>query len=120
MVAAKLANAAAWPEALSAIAASPSQTIGTNFDFNVREFVGHYNRLSAKPLQLIGSELSCDKAPEWYIVETEAAAQPETISVDARRPDGGHCSLRYALTSAYGYSTFFELRWFLYRAEAPL
>ena len=120
LVAAKQANGAAWPEALAAIAASPSQTIGTNFDFNVREYVGHYNRLSDRPLQLLGSDFSCDRAPEWYIVETEAASQPETISVDARRQDGGHCSLRYALTSAYGDSTFFESRWFLYRAEAPL
>lgn len=120
MVAAKQANVAAWPEALAAIAASPSPTIGTNFEFNVREFVGQYNRLSDRPLQLVGSDLSCEKAPEWYIVEAETAAQPETIGVDARRQDGGHCSLRYALTSAYGYSTFFESRWFLYRAEAPL
>jgi hypothetical protein len=120
MIAAKQANVAAWPQALAVIAASPSRTIGTNFDFNVREFVGQYNRLSDRPLQLIGSDLSCDTAPEWYIVETEAAAQPETISVDARRQDGGHCSLRYALTSTYGGSTFFESRWFLYRAEAPL
>jgi hypothetical protein len=71
-------------------------------------------------LQLFGSGLSCDRAPEWYIVETEAAAQPETISIDARRQDGGHCSLRYTLTSTYGDSTFFESRWFLYRAAAPL
>jgi hypothetical protein len=120
MVEAKQANIAAWPEALAAIAASPSQTIGTNFDFNVREFVGQYNRISDKPLRLIGSDLSCESAPEWYIVETEAALQPPTISVDARRQDGGHCELRYALTAAYGYSTFFESRWFLYRAEAPL
>src|SRR5271156_2687488 len=120
LVASKQANGAAWPEALAAIAASPSQTIGTNFDFNVREFVGHYNRLSDKPLQLLGSDLSCDRAPEWYILETEAASQPETISVDARRQDGGRCSLRYALTSAYGDSTFFESRWFLYRTETPL
>jgi hypothetical protein len=119
LAAAKEANSAAWPEALAAIAASPSQTVGTNFDFNVREFVGHYNRLHDKPLQLVGSELACDKAPEWYIVETEAAAQPETISVDASRPDGGHCGLRYVLTSAYGDSTFFESRWFLYRAKSP-
>ena len=120
LVAAKEANAAAWPEALAAIAASPLQTIGTNFTVNVREFIEHYNRLSGKPLQLIGSDLSCDEPPGWYVVETEAAAQPATISVEARRPDGGHCSLGYALKSAYGDSTFFESRWFLYRAEAPL
>jgi len=120
MVAAKQANVAAWPEALAEIAASPSPTIGTDFDFNVREFVGYYNRLSDKPLQLIGVDLSCDQPPEWYIVETDAAAQPATIDVEAHRPDGGHCSLRYALASAYGYSTFFESRWLLYRAEAPL
>ena len=120
MAVAKEANFAAWPEALSVIAASPSQRIGTNFDFNVREFVAHYNRFIDKPLQLMGSDLFCDNAPEWYIVESDTPAQPETIGVDAHREGGGHCRLRYALRSTYGYSTFFESRWLLYRAEAPL
>jgi hypothetical protein len=120
MVAAKDANVAAWPEALSVIAASPSQRIGTNFDFNVREFVEYYNRFTDKPLQLMGSDLLCDSAPEWYIVESDTPAQPATIGVDARRQGGGHCTLRYALGSTYGYSTFFESRWLLYRAAAPL
>jgi hypothetical protein len=120
IVVAKEANLAAWPEALSAIAASPSQRIGTNFDFNVREFVQHYNRFTGKPLQLVGSELSCDNAPEWYIVESDTPAQPETIGVDAHREGGGRCTLQYTLRSTYGYSTFFESRWLLYRAEASL
>jgi hypothetical protein len=120
MVVAKEANVAAWPEALSVIAASPSQRIGTNFDFNVREFVEHYNRSTDKPLQLMGSDLFCDNAPEWYIVESDTPAQPETIGVDAHRQGGGHCTLQYALRSTYGYSTFCESRWLLYRAEAPL
>jgi len=120
IVAAKEANVAAWPEALSVIAASPSQRIGTNFDFNVREFVEHYNRFTAKPLQLIGSDLVCDHAPEWYIVESDTPAEPKTIGVDAHREGGGHCTLPYALMSTYGYSTFFESRWLLYRAAAPL
>ena len=120
MVVAKEANVAAWPEALSVIAASPSQTIGTNFDFNVREFVEHYNRFADKPLKLMGSDLFCDNAPEWYIVESDTPAQPKTIGVAARLRGGGHCTLQYALTSTYGYSTFFESRWLLYRAETPL
>jgi hypothetical protein len=98
------------------IAASPSQRIGTNFDFNVKEFVEHYNRFTDKPLQLIGSDLFCDQAPEWYIVESDTPAEPETIGVDAAREGGGHCTLQYALRSTYGYSTFFESRWLLYRA----
>jgi hypothetical protein len=68
----------------------------------------------------MGSDLFCDNAPEWYIVESDTAARPETIGVDAGRQGGGHCTLRYALRSTYGYSTFFESRWLLYRAEAPL
>jgi hypothetical protein len=120
MVVAKEANVAAWPEALSVIAASPSQSIGANFDFNVREFVEHYNRFTDKPLKLMSSDLFCDNAPEWYIVESDAPAQPKTIVVDARLSGGGHCTLQYALRSTYGYSTFFESRWLLYRAEAPL
>ena len=120
MAAAKEANVAAWPEALSAITASPSQSVGTNFDFNVRAFVEHYNRLAGKPLKLMSSGLFCDDAPGWWIVESDAAAEPRTIAVDARTRGGGHCTLRYALRAAYGYSTFFESRWLLYRAEAPL
>ena len=120
MVVAKEANVAAWPEALSVIAASPSQSIGTNFDFNVREFVEHYNRFTDKPLKLMSSDLFCDNAPEWYIVESDTPAQPRTIVVNARLRRAGHCTLQYALRSTYGYSTFFESRWLLYRAEAPL
>ena len=119
MVAAKEANVAAWPEALSVIAASPSHRVGTNFDFNIREFVAYYNRFAGKPLQLTGSGFRCDNAPEWYIVESDTAAEPAMIGVDARRQDGGHCTLQYALRSTYGASTFFESRWLLYRAAAP-
>ena len=117
---AKVANTLAWPEALAAIEASPSQRMGTNFDFNVREFVGYYNRFAAKPLHLVGAEFSCEAAPAWYIVETDAAGLDKTIRVDGRRNDGGPCSVPYVLASAYGYSTFFESRWLLYRAKEPI
>ena len=120
MAAAKEANVAAWPEALSVIAASPSQSIGTNFDINVRAFVEHYDRFADKPLKLISSDLFCDNAPGWWIVESDTPAEPRTIGVEARLRGGGHCTLRYAFMSAYGDSTFFESRWLLYRAETPL
>lgn len=116
---AKVANALAWPDALAAIEASPSQRVGTNFDFNVREFVGYYNRFAAKPLHLVGADVSCDDAPAWYIFETDAPGLEKTIRVDGRRNDGGPCSVRYVLASTYGYSTFFESRWLLYRAKEP-
>ena len=115
IVVAKEGNVAAWPEALSVIAASPSQRIGTNFDFNVKEFVEHYNRFTDKPLQLIGSDLFCDQA-QVVVGRVRHAGRAQTIGVDAAREGGGHCTLQYALRSTYGYSTFFKSRWLLYRA----